>query len=233
MDANRMQWNQNLKELRQALKSPANLDRAKQLFFAVHAPLHASRVSNTQGWNLEEELWLGLNEAEFRCIPAGEEHSIAWCLWHLARIEDITMNVLVADSAQVLSQSDWARRLHPPIQDTGNLISPEGVQNLSERIAFADLRAYRSVVGQRTREIVFQLGSMDIQRKAPAERLQRLLDEGAVLPTTTGLLDYWGKLTVAGLLLMPPTRHAFIHLTEALKLKKKAQKMVKQSRENA
>jgi len=58
---------------------------------------------------------------------------------------------------------------------------PEGVQNLSVRVAFEDLRAYRNAVGQRTREVVFQLGSVDIPRKTPLARLQRLLDEGAVL----------------------------------------------------
>jgi hypothetical protein len=167
-----------------------------------------------------------LTEVEFRCIPQGEEHSIAWCMWHLARIEDITMNVLIADSAQIMSQADWARCLHSPMQDTGNLISLEGVQGLSEKVGFADLRAYRSTVGQRTREIVSQLGSADIKRKPAPERLQRLLDEGAVLPTTTGLLDYWGSLTMAGLLLMPPTRHAMIHLHEMLTLKRKARKIL-------
>ncbi len=224
MDPNRAEWNKHHQALRLALKNTADLTGAKQLFFDVHAPLHAYDVSSTQGWNLEEELWAGLTETEFRCIPQGEEHSIAWCMWHLARIEDITMNVLIADSAQVMSQADWARRLHSPIQDTGNLISPEGVQELSEQVAFADLRTYRSAVGQRTREIVSQLGVAEIKRKPAPERLQRLLAEGAVLPTATGLLDYWGNLTTAGLLLMPPTRHVMVHLNEMLTLKHKAKK---------
>ena len=224
MEPNRQQWNEQHKALRQALRQASDLDRVRELFLAVHAPLHARTVSNTAGWNLEEELWLGLSEAAFRCIPAGKEHSIAWCLWHLARIEDITMNLLVADCDQVISQGDWARRLHSPFQDTGNLISPQGVQGLSEQVAFEALRVYRSAVGQRTREIVFQLGTKDIHSKVSPARLQRCLQERAVLPEAQGLLDYWGNLTVAGLLLMPPTRHNFVHLNEALLLKKKALK---------
>jgi len=35
------------------------------------------------------------------------------------------------------------------------------------------------------------------------------------------VIDYWSGLTLAGLLLMPPTRHNFIHLNEALRLKQK------------
>jgi Protein of unknown function (DUF664). len=227
MDPNRAEWNQHHQELRRALKNAATLDEAKQLFFAVHAPLHVSTVYGSAGWNLAEALCEDLTEAEFRCIPAGAEHSIAWCLWHLARIEDATMNVLVADSAQVYRQDDWASRLHCPIDDTGNLIRPEEVISVSEKVAFADLLAYRSEVGRHTRAIVAGLTATDIQRKAPAERLQRLLSEGVVLPSTTGLLDYWGGLTAADLLLMPPTRHNLIHLNEMLSLKRKVRKALK------
>ena len=224
MDPNRVDWNNRHKALRQALKNPGELNQAKQLFLDVQAPLHARSVSFTEGWNLEEELWQGLTEAQFRCVPPGEEQSIAWILWHLARIEDAAMNVLVADREQVISQPDWARRLHSPIMDTGNSISPEEIKELSAEVGFEALRVYRSAVGQRTREVVFQLGAVDIKRKTPPQRLQRLLDEGAVLPKAQGILDYWGGLTVAGLLLMPPTRHCLAHLNEALKLKHKAQK---------
>ena len=224
MDSNRVEWNNRHKALRQALKNPAELNQAKQLFLDLQAPLHARSVSFTEGWNLEEELWQELTEAQFRCVPPGEEQSIAWILWHLARIEDAAMNVLVADREQVISQPDWARRLHSPIMDTANRISPEEIKVLSAEVGFEALRVYRSAVGQRTREVVFQLGAVDIQRKTPPQRLQRLLDEGAVLPKAQGVLDYWGGLTVAGLLLMPPTRHCLVHLNEALKLKHKAQK---------
>jgi hypothetical protein len=47
------------------------------------------------------------------------------------------------------------------------------------------------------------------------------LREGAVVEDAKGLIDYWSKRKISGLLLMPPTRHCFIHLNEALKIKKK------------
>jgi hypothetical protein len=50
-------------------------------------------------------------------------------------------------------------------------------------------------------------------------RLQRLVDEGAVVQAASGLLEYWGGLDVAGLLLMPPTRHCYHHLLEAVELR--------------
>lgn len=55
-------------------------------------------------------------------------------------------------------------------------------------------------------------------------RLQRLKDEGAVLEGADWLIKYWSGLTVAGLLLMPPTRHNFVHLNEAISVKRKLMK---------
>lgn len=228
MDAHRTEWNAQHKALRQALRRPEELDAAKALFMAVHAPLHEYSVSGTSGWNLAEELWQGLSEADFRIILEGGEHSIAWCLWHLARIEDMTMNLLVAGNPQVISQDDWRKRLHAPILDTGNLISDENVRALSAQVDFAVLREYRSAVGKSTRMVVAGLSPTDLRRKVSPERLKRLLAEGAVAPYAQGLLDYWGGLTVAGLLLMPPTRHNLVHLSECLILKHKAQKFLKQ-----
>jgi hypothetical protein len=228
MNPTHTQWNYDLQSLRLALKKPLQLEMSIQFFLNVHAPLHARAVSNTDGWNLEEEVWTGLTEAQFRCIPAGMEHSIAWCYWHLARIEDITMNLLVAGSDQVYSHDNWKQRLHAPFDDTGNSITPENVLALSGSVAFEDLRAYRSAVGLRTREIVSALTAADLPRKTPPERLQRGIDEGAISPNAPGLVQYWGGLTVSGLLLMPPTRHCYIHLNECLKIKKKSSKLVKQ-----
>ena len=224
MDENRVRWNEQHKALRAALRDPARLAEAKQLFMQVHAPLHARSVSAVPGWNYAEEIWDGLTEAEFRCIPAGAEHSIAWCWWHLARIEDVTLNLLVAHSEQVFTRDGWAARLHAPIQDSSNKSQPAEVRALSEQVAFAELRAYRSAVGQRTREVVNELSAADLKRKAAAADLQRILDEGGVKPAASGVLEYWGGLTVAGLLLMPPTRHNLVHLNECQLLKKKARR---------
>ena len=227
MNPDHTQWNQTLKDLRLALMKPVQLEMSIALFLELHAPLHSRAVSGTDSWSLEEEVWAGLTEAQFRCIPAGMEHSVAWCYWHMARIEDITMNLLVAGSAQVYSREDWKQRLHAPFDDTGNMITPENMLALSQSVAFEELHAYRSAVGRRTREIVSALTATDMLRKTPPERLQRGLDEGAIAPYATGVVDYWGSLTVAGLLLMPPTRHCYIHLNECLKIKKKTEKQVK------
>jgi hypothetical protein len=57
--------------------------------------------------------------------------------------------------------------------------------------------------------------------KVEPSHLQRVLDEGAVVEAAGGLIDHWGRRTKAGLLLMLSTRHNFIHLNEAWRVRQK------------
>jgi hypothetical protein len=107
------------------------------------------------------------------------------------------------------------------MRDTGNAMDGQGVAELSAAIDLEALRAYRVAVGRRTREVVRQLQPGELKHRVEARRLQQVLDEGAVVQEAQGLLDYWGGLNIAGLLLMPPTRHNFVHLNEALRIKQK------------
>ena len=65
----------------------------------------------------------------------------------------------------------------------------------------------------------------EFKQKVDPARLQELLDNGSVIEEASDLLAYWGNLTKAGLLLMPPTRHNFIHLNEAIKVKKECYRL--------
>jgi hypothetical protein len=100
-------------------------------------------------------------------------------------------------------------------------MSGSDTADLSTAIHPQALRAYRSEVGRRTREIVRLLSPEDLKRSVDSVRLQNVRDEGALLPEAEGLLEYWGNRNIAGLLLMPPTRHNFVHLNECLAIKKK------------
>jgi hypothetical protein len=103
--------------------------------------------------------------------------------------------------------------------DTGNAMDRVGLANFSDALDMDALRNYRLAVGRRTREIVKLLQPEDLKRKVEASRLQQVIREGAVVQSARGIVDYWSKRNVAGLLLMPATRHNLIHLNEALRLK--------------
>jgi hypothetical protein len=219
MDADRKFWNERQQLLQTALARPADHPEAIDLFLRQHAMVHAAGVGLSGLPSFDDEVWQGLTPEVARNIPAGGEHSIAWAIWHIARIEDVTMNLLVAGTAQLFHRDGWQGRLKIAACDTGNAMSPDGIAALSATIDLEALRAYRVAVGRRTREIVPALTPADLKQKVDPARIQRVKDEGAVVAAASEITDYWSKRTLAGLLLMPPTRHNFLHLNEALRIK--------------
>ncbi len=158
---------------------------------------------------------------QIRWIPERMDHSIVWILWHLVRIEDITMNIIVAGKKQAFDKGDWSGKLNVSLIHTGNAMSKVEIIELSNGINIDQLRKYRVAVGRRTQEIVKQLDSAYIDKKVSPSRLDHVLRKKAVIEDAKGLIDCWSKRTIAGLLLIPPTRHCFIHLNEASRIKKK------------
>jgi hypothetical protein len=221
MDPNHKKWNDQQQDLRQAFNHPEDHERAIVLFLDHHAMVHSAVMSGSGLWSFEDEIWQGLTDKHIRQIPSGGEHSIAWIFWHLTRIEDVTMNLLLAGRPQLFYQDGWFDRLGIPFRDTGNAMTKADVVFLSDKINIDALRSYRIAIGRRTRENVMQLPVSKIKQKVDPARLERVIAEGAVVEEARGVLDYWGGLTHAGLVLMPPTRHNFIHLNEALRVKKK------------
>ena len=208
-------------ELRKILLDVDQFDEAMELFMTQHAMLHSTRVAQSGSWSLSDYVFSDITEERIRRIPRSSEHSIAWNIWHIARIEDVAMNMLVAGSPQILNQEQWFERMKTIARDTGNAMGEEGVADLSEKIDIEQLRAYRNAVGRRTRDIVKNLQPEELKQKVDSSRLEQVMDEGAVVEAACGLIDYWSKRNIAGLLLMPATRHNLVHLNECLRLKYK------------
>jgi hypothetical protein len=218
MNPNRKKWNEQQQKLLEAFKH-ADYETARPLFLRHHAMLHSPKMSGQGLWSFEDEVLDGISEAIFRQIPAGGEHSIAWNIWHIARIEDVTMNLLVAGRQQVYFDGGWFGRLGIPFQDTGNGMPVEEVAALGAEIDLEALRGYRVAVGRRTREVVTTLDETAYRQRVDASRLATILDVGAVRQSAHEVVEYWGKRDIAGLLLMPATRHNFLHLNECLRLR--------------
>jgi len=221
IETNRKRLNKQQTELRQLMTGGGQFDAAMRLFFEQHTSLHAAQIREPEIWSFEDAVLDDLSEEQFRRIPNNCEHSIVWCIWHLARIEDTAMNILVAGGPQVFNQGDWRARLGVSIRDCGNELEYETVIKLSQGIDLEALRDYRAAVGRRTQEIVTQLGTADLKKKVDPARIQRVLDEGAILEAARGITDYWSRRDIAGLLLMPASRHNLGHLNEALNLKRR------------
>ncbi|MGA2488579.1 MAG: DinB family protein [Anaerolineales bacterium] len=221
MNPNRKFWNGQQQLLRQLLAHADTHQKAIDLFLSQHAMLHTAEMSHAGLWSFEDEILEGVTLQQMRQIPRNCDHSIAWILWHMTRIEDVTMNLLASGRPQVLFREDWLKRMNITMRDTGNGMPIAKMADLSTTINIEALRAYRLSVGRRTREITKLLQPGQLKQRVDPSRLQQIIAQGAVHEAASDLLDYWGGLTLAGLLLMPPTRHTFIHWNEASRVKQK------------
>jgi hypothetical protein len=211
-------------KLRKLLHDEQQFDEAQKLLLQTHAWLHAQGVSPDQDWSYQDEVLVGASEAWMRIIPEGEDHSIAWLLWHLTRCEDITMNLLVAETDQELFHGNWFEKLNITWCDTGNAMTAAEIQDFSQKINLPVLFGYRMNVGKQTQAVISRVSREDLHRKVKPSGIQRIYLEGAVVEEAREIAEYWSKRDVAGLFLMPATRHILSHLNEALRIKKKIKK---------
>ena len=106
-------------------------------------------------------------------------------------------------------------------------MSKEEIVAFSSIVNLDELKQYRNSVGIRTIEIIKNINREDLKRKFTQLQLNRILTEGGLIehPQSIWLLDFWGKKSVAGIILMPITRHQIVHLNDCNKLKRKSNKM--------
>lgn len=220
-------WNPKQALLKDILGKKEHFKDAINLCLQMHQMVHLSEISDSAKDTLADEVWEGLTEDAFSVMPTGKDVTIAWNIWHITRIEDLTVNILVNDSNQVLD-TNWLNKLNISVKDTGNAMSDEEILSFSKSVNKMELRNYRNAVGRQTQTILKNLTAEDVHKKIPSDRLNRILQEGGVTshPDSIWLLDFWGKKDVSGILLMPVTRHQVVHLNDSLKLKEKIKKLI-------
>ncbi|KUO71018.1 MAG: hypothetical protein APF77_15070 [Clostridia bacterium BRH_c25] len=224
MDSRRSLWNAQQTHLREILLKPDEFDEAMKICLEQHSMVHSSEMSGTNAETFEDELWKGLDNTTFRTAVGVKGRTVAYGIWHSTRIEDITMNILVAGSNQVIDSDNWISGINSSIYDTGNAMNAGEIMEFSKNINMKELRNYRIAVGRRTREIIRGFKPTDLKRKFDDITLKKIFDIGAVSKdeAASWLVDFWGRKNVAGILLMPVTRHHTVHINESLNAKSKA-----------
>lgn len=187
---------------------------ALEFFLLQHARLHSADVAEAEGGSFADRVFGGLTDHQLRLRPAKGLNSLAWLLWHMARAEDATVSLVTAAEPQVLDDG-WLRRLAVSRRDIGTGMTDAEVAELSERIDLAAVRAYRSAVGRRTREIAARLPPARwAEAIAPADT-ERMLAQGALSPKAEFVAKVFQKRTRGGLLGSIAITHTATHLGEA------------------
>ncbi len=168
---------------------------------------------------LEDLVMDGLSDDQARTRP-GELNSIAWLLWHMARSEDVAMNLVVADRSQVLHESGWIHRLNVARRDIGTGMTSDEVSELSASVDVPALRGYRAAVGQRTREIIDGLTIERLSDNVGALELNRLHEEGALGPNAAWVAGLWDGRPKEFFVSFTSIAHSYAQLGEAFVLRK-------------
>ena len=217
-------WNPKQTRLRDIIKKEGDFQETIELCLKLHSIVHMPEVSGSGEYSFLEEVLSGVSDDGFKNYSSSYKgRTMAYNIWHITRIEDICANILIADDVQVINTDNWLKKTKSIISDTGNALTAEEIAEFSASVSRGELMNYRAAVGKKTREIIKNLTFKDMKRKMEKEALQRILDEKSVSekPDAVWLVEFWGKKTVAGLLLLPITRHHVMHINDCLKIKKK------------
>lgn len=199
-------------------KLKSDFDEGINCFLKLHHDLFPSDENNTY----EDYIWHNTTIPMFSTTIKNEK-TIGYYLYHLTRIEDITANVLIANNEEIFFKENYQHRLNSIITTTGNELKDNEIVVFSNQLNYDELRKYRMEVGKATEAIVKSLNSFDLKRKFSKKTLDKIFESGSVSldPSASWLVDYWGKKTVEGLLLMPLSRHHLVHLHACYRILKK------------
>jgi hypothetical protein len=223
----RKEWNEIHKKLTGMVKKIDQHESTVRLLLNQHSLLYSSKMNNTSLDTLEDELLEGITLETMRKYPVvspNTKKSIAWHIWHAARVEDIAISVLVDYEDQVLHAGDWLKKLNINFIHTGNEMNEEEVATLSSKIDINALLAYRLELARNTQKIIGALKPGQLKQKVSRTQARSLLEQGTIKKEAEWLVEYWEKKSIAGLILMPATRHNFLHLNKSIRIKNKIQR---------
>ena len=168
-----------------------------------------------------DELLETLSDNQVRRRPHPAVNTIAWLVWHSARIEDVGVNRFIADRPQVLDDEGWLATMKLTRRDVGTGMDDAEVDELSAHVDLAGLRGYWDAVTRRTLAVVETLRGQDLESPVPMDHVKRVaFEEGAVAQKAAWLVEFWGSgRSRAWVLAQTPLLHVCGHYYEARTVK--------------
>ena len=110
---------------------------ALAFFYLQHARVQSSNVAS--GSSLADLVFGSLTDQQMRVRPGEGLNSLVWLPWHMARVEDVAVNLVLTAGRQVLDDG-WSSRLDIPRTDVGRGMNEDevGSTGLAELVSRAD-----------------------------------------------------------------------------------------------
>ena len=137
----------------------------------------------------------GQSLTQLHFVPDGESHSVAWVLWHAARIEDLIIQGVGQSKPDLWRGANWAERTGLPAKGFGTGQKTEearavGIQDLD---AFAD---YQAAVAAATDEFIAALSDDDLTREVTVGERHETLGQAMNLHLITHLNGHRGEVNL-------------------------------------
>lgn len=185
----------------------------RELYLTQHARAHSATMAG--GSPSAQDIALNaLTEAQIRARPQAGLNSIAWVLWHASRTEDVGINVIVAERAQVWDEGEWGAKLKVARRDIGSGMTYEEVEAFNTSVNVKALLAYREAVGRRTQAVVRELPLTRLAESIDSVVIERLNAAGAFAPQAAFVARRWEGRAKEYTLMQSILAYAFVHLGE-------------------
>ena len=180
-------------------------------------------IRKLEMWEISKNLFINIylelkNKIDnlFKELNDYKNENIIWNLWHIMRIEDLIVNILICEKESILNEK-LKNELNISITDTGNSLTKEEIKKFAKNINIKKLKYYSDKISKNTINLIKRLKAEDIKRKINKINLEKIINGCGVTKDNLWLIDYWGKKDIAGLLLMPLSRHIIVHLNKCYK----------------
>lgn len=161
-----------------------------------------------------DALWEDYDEAQWRTPAHPSMNTLAWIMWHVARVEDAGVSRFVAQQPQLLDDGAWNERLGLDVglRHFGYQMTHEEMLALSASINLEALRLYQAAVAQHTFDLLetFTPELLD-ETLSQADVNHVLFQEGAAQAQSTDLLGIYSGWTRLEALYHFSTTHYYWH----------------------
>ena len=210
------EWSELNKQLQLQLKKSSTFEQGIDTLLVLREKLMEQIQSFRKELRYED-----FSACPFRNAKGYHSKTVAYSLFHIFRIEDITVNSLIKKEEQIFLAGGWAERMNSAIITTGNELAGEELTAFSAALDIDALYEYIEAVNESTEAFLRKLSFDEIKRKPADADREYLRSLGTVSEDESAcwLIDYWCGKDIRGLIQMPLSRHWIMHVEAALRIR--------------
>ncbi len=137
----------------------------------------------------------GLTNEQLHFVPEGQSHSIAWCMWHAARIEDLFFQQIFQQKRSEWETGGWAEKTGLPEKGFGTGQSTEDAKGTTITSLDA-FRGYQAEVARLAFEFLEPLTENDLGREVKLGEKTETIGESINLHLVIHLNGHRGEVNL-------------------------------------